>query len=64
MCDRIIYKKKGDLYECYRVSDEGEETLLGTGTREDILSWLSSHGLGFVRHAVLVQDLELLCDEE
>lgn len=63
MCDRICYRKKGDLYECFRISGDGDEELLGKGSRDDIISWLSSHGLGFVQKEVLLQDFELLCDE-
>jgi hypothetical protein len=64
MCDRFLYRRKGDLYECFRISPDGEEESLGIGTREDILSWLVSHGFGFVRHDVLEKDLELLCEED
>ena len=64
MCDRILYRKKGDMYECIRVSPEGEEECLGIGTRDDILAWLASHGFGFVRLDVLEKDLDLLCEED
>jgi len=63
MCDRILYRKKGDLFECIRVSPDGEEECLGTSTREDILDWLATHGLGFVRRDVLASNLEMLCEE-
>lgn len=63
MCDRILYRKKGDLFECIRVSPDGDEECLGIGTREDILDWLATHGLGFVRRDVLESDLEMLCEE-
>lgn len=61
MCDRIWYQKRGDLYECFRISGDGDEELLGKGSREEIIAWLSTHGLGFVRQDVLLQDIELLC---
>ena len=64
MCDRILYRKKGEVYECFRVSSEGEEECLGIGTRQDILTWLASHGFGYVRQDVLEKDLELLSEEE
>jgi hypothetical protein len=64
MCDRILYRKRGELYECIRVSPGGEEESLGTGTRQDILTWLASHGFGYVRQDVLEKDLELLSEEE
>lgn len=64
MCDRVLYRKKGDLYECIRLSSEGEEECLGIGTRDDILAWLASHGFEFVRRDVLEKDLDLLCEEE
>jgi hypothetical protein len=64
MCDRILYRKKGDMYECIRVTEEGEEECLGIGTRQDILSFLASHGFGFVRQDVLEKDLEMLSGEE
>lgn len=64
MCDRVLYRRKGDLYECFRISTDGEEEILGIGTLEDILSWLASHGFGFVRHDVLEKDLELLCEKD
>lgn len=64
MCDRILYRKKGDFYECIRVVPDGEEECLGIGTRDDIVTWLASHGLEFVRRDVLEKNLELLCDEE
>jgi len=64
MCDRILYRKKGDLYECIRVVPDGEEECLGIGTQDDIVTWLASHGLEFVRRDVLEKNLELLCDEE
>ena len=64
MCDRIMYRKKKDMYECIRVSDEGEEECLGTGTLDDILAFLACHGLGFVRPDVLLEDLELLSGED
>lgn len=63
MCDRILYRKKGDLYECIRVSPDGEEECLGIGSRKDILDWLATHGLGFVSRDVLELDLEMLCEE-
>jgi hypothetical protein len=63
MCDRILYRKLGDLYECIRVSQDGEEECLGIGTQEDILDWLAAHGLGFVSRDVLALDLEMLCEE-
>jgi hypothetical protein len=64
MCDRVLYRRNGDLYECLRISPDGEEESLGIGTREDILSWLVSHGFGYVRQDVLEKDLELLSEEE
>jgi hypothetical protein len=64
MCERILYRKKGEMYECFRVSDQGEEECLGIGRREDILSFLASHGLEFVRPDVLEKHLDFLCDED
>lgn len=64
MCDQILYRKKGDLYECIRVFSDGEEEILGRGTKEDILAWLTSHGFGFVRPDVLDMDLEMLCEKD
>jgi hypothetical protein len=64
MCDRILYRKKGDLYECFRVSLDGEEEFLEKGSREDIFTWMASQGLGYVRQDVLQQDFELLCEEK
>lgn len=64
MCERILYRKKGEVFECLRVSPEGEEECLGIGTREDILTWLASHGYGYVRKDVLEKDLELMSEEE
>jgi hypothetical protein len=64
MCDRILYRKKGEMYECFRVSPEGEKECLGIGTRQDILKWLASHGFGYVQQDVLEEDIELLSEEE
>jgi len=64
MCDRIWYQKRGDQYECFRISGDGCKEFLGKGTKEEISTWLSTHGLGFVRQDVLLQDIELLCDEK
>ena len=64
MCDRIWYQKKGDLYECFRISGDGCKELLGKGSREEIITWLSTHGLGYVRQDVLLQDIELLSEEK
>jgi hypothetical protein len=64
MCDRILYRRTGGLYECFRISPDGEEESLGIGTREDILSWLASHGFGFVKQDILEKDLESLCEDE
>ncbi len=64
MCNRIRYQKRGDQYECFRISGEGCEELLGKGSREEIITWLSTHGLGFVQQDVLLQDIESLCEEK
>lgn len=64
MCERILYRRNGDLFTCIRVTPGGEEEPLGTGTRDEIVSWLASHGYGQVRPEVLAEDIEELCGDD
>jgi hypothetical protein len=61
MCSRIRYRKAGDDYECILVSDCGDVEVLGKGTMEEIVRYLSENGLGAVSPSMIEQDIHELC---
>ena len=62
MCSRIRYRKSGEYYECILVSDMGDVEVLGKGTMEEIVHYLSENGLGAVSPSLLEQDIRDLCE--
>lgn len=61
MCSRIRYRKSGDYYEYILVSDRGDIEVLGKGTMEEIVRYLSEDGLGAVSPSLIEQDIHELC---
>jgi hypothetical protein len=61
MCSRIRYRKLGDYCECILISDCGDVEVLGKGTMEEIVQYLSENGLGAVNPSLIEQDIHELC---
>jgi hypothetical protein len=61
MCSRIRYRKAGDNYECILVSDSENVEVLGKGSMEEIVRYLSENGLGAVNPSLIEQDIHELC---
>jgi hypothetical protein len=62
MCSRIRYRKSGGNYECILVSDCGDVEVIGKGTIEEIVRFLSDNDLYAVSPSLIEQDIYDLCE--